>query len=154
MSLQVSRDIVVIPNTRLWVLLWTLGACKCLKCVMGAPKCVWAASSILSREKYQFGRGQMVKKQNQAVALPATKTHSLFNLLCENQFCLVPGFEDLKITAGLHFGYFLIWWNHLVVCSFHGFCDVDKWQSPTGKMKWKWQSSTRRFSQILALNQI
>jgi hypothetical protein len=30
---------------------------------MGAPKCVWAASSILSREKDQFGRGQMVKKR-------------------------------------------------------------------------------------------
>jgi hypothetical protein len=39
--------------------------------------------------------------------LPATKTHRLFNLFCKNQCCLVPGFEDLKITSGLHFGYFL-----------------------------------------------
>jgi hypothetical protein len=74
---------------------------------MGAPKCVWAASSILCREKDQFGRGQTVKKKNQAVILPAIKTHSLFNLFCKNQCCLVPGFEDLKITSGLHFGYIL-----------------------------------------------
>jgi hypothetical protein len=39
--------------------------------------------------------------------LPATKTQSLFNHFCKNPCCLVPGFEDLKISSGLHFGCFL-----------------------------------------------
>ncbi len=47
------------------------------------------------------------EKKNQAVILPATKTQSLFNHFCKNPCCLVPGFEDLKISSGLHFGCFL-----------------------------------------------
>lgn len=107
MYLQMSRDIVVIPITH------DFGSCYAHFRPIMPKVCNGSTKMCLGRIIHPFQRKRSIwqradgAKKNQAVILPATKTHSLFNLFCKNQWCLVPGFEDLKMTSGLHFGYFL-----------------------------------------------